>query len=323
MGWFLASNKRKTRRRPSRRAHYPVWKRPKWDPKRTLRGLQWLGIAAVAIAIPLGWGHAERALIGYATSHAPAMVSPQDVSLVDAPTWMSELLKQDLRQAVADWLSAAPGDSESLRATAAALAENPWVRRLERVQRGRGGRVYVIAEYREPVALVPDGHGYRLVDVQAVRLPGLFVEQQVDRLRLPVIERVAERPDGVGWIWPGEDLRAGLSLLQLLADQPYGDQIKAVDVGARDSRGRIRLILRTRYGLVRWGLPPGMEQTIEPSTQVKLERLTGVYQSCGAIDAGGQVVDLFGGEVFIQAASHAANHAGRGRQPRVGYASLR
>jgi len=163
------------------------------------------------------------------------------------------------------------------------------------VQRLEGGRVKVIAAYREPLAVVESEQGYYIVDSQGVRLPGLYGREQVERMSLPRIVGVAsDPPRRAGESWPAQDLQAGLSLVQLLAAEPYLYQIEAFDVSERDARGRIRLVLRTRQGAVIWGLPPGQEHAIEPSAPVKLDRLRLLVQKKGSIDAGGRVVEIYG-----------------------------
>ena len=52
--------------------------------------------------------------------------------------------------------------------------------------------------------------------------------------------------------------------------------------------------------MIRWGLPPGDEQTIEPDASVKKQWLANVYKTYrGSVDAGGKVVDVYGAAVFV------------------------
>jgi len=182
---------------------------------------------------------------------------------------------------------------------ALALAQDPWINRVRQVQRWADGRITVEADYRQPIALVATRDGYRLTDAIGVVLPGLYLEHQIDQLNLPVITGVLERTPATGQAWQSQDVAAGLSLVQTLADEPYADQIQRYDVSHRDARGRVRLVLHTATGMVRWGLPPGLEQSIEPTAQVKRSWLRHVAQTRGTIDAGGKVVDVYGARIAV------------------------
>ena len=72
----------------------------------------------------------------------------------------------------------------------------------------------------------------------------------------------------------------------------------------RDSQNRIRLVLKTRTGMVRWGLPPGQEQPIESDASVKKQWLATVCKTYrGQVDAGGKIVDVYGAGVFVHASA--------------------
>jgi hypothetical protein len=154
--------------------------------------------------------------------------------------------------------------------------------------------VSVEADYREPIALVRCVGGYRLVDRQGVCLPGLYTSNQVRQIDLPWVTGVGAAAPEVGAIWPGDDLAAGLSLVRRLAAEPYARQILRYDVSQRDEADRIRLTLHTAGGAVRWGLPPGQEQAIEEDAAVKVRRLRELVEAYGSINAGRQVVEIYG-----------------------------
>ena len=221
------------------------------------------------------------------------------VALVDAQPWMSRSLRQQLKQTVALQLSDNPLDGPSLAHAAEALAANPWVARVDEVRRTDTG-VEVLGEYRQPVAVVESGDGYYLVDAQGVRLPPRYDASHLPQLRLPVITGVTAPPSEPGVLWPGDDLEAGLELSALLRDEPFVEQIERYEVGLRDDRGRLRMTLHTtRGGMVIWGLPPGREMAVERSAATKIARLNNLYASHKSIDAGGKVVEVFGGAVFV------------------------
>ncbi len=295
MNWFQGKNKRKRPSRSRSTSHQP------WDPQRTLVGLKVLALVAVVTAVVAGWGYAERRLGAYAAELSGPTVY---VDLTDAPSWMNPILLDELRRTVANQVGRDPLDNDGLQRAALALSANPWIERVGRVQRCHTGVVRVYAQYRQPVAVVQGRDGYHLVSDQGVRLPGLYLSHQLDQLALPLIVGTSQAPGREGEVWPGADLHAGLSLVALLQDQSYWYQVRQVDVGHRDARGRMRLVMRTGEGVVRWGFPPGDERAIEPPALTKKRWLGEVYRQRGSIDAGGKIVEVFGPAVFVHQRSY-------------------
>jgi hypothetical protein len=288
---MLSSKKKKSK--PRRRASLTEQKL--WDPRRTLTGLKALGVFAVAVALVIGWRYGERFLLDYAKDRQDNRITPAMVELVEAPGWMSEGIKDQIRQTACVPIDPDPMDGRSLRNSAEALRDDPWVREVHQVSRRSGGRVLVSATYRRPVAVIAGKDGYHLVDEQGVCLPGLYQAYELQRLGLVMVLGVTTAPPAnAGEVWPGEEVHAGLSLVRLLADEPYMGKIRSFDVGQRDDRGRLRLVLHTEDGTVRWGLPPGEEHAIEPDAQVKLGWLRQLAQRDADLSTGGRVIDIYG-----------------------------
>lgn len=290
MGWFLSSKKKaKPRRRASLEEPKP------WDPKRTLAGLKMLGVFALAVGLVIGWRYSERYLLDYAKQRQATPITADMIELIDAPAWMSENIRVQVRETAAEHIAADPMDGKSLRQTAEVLRNDPWVKDVIQVARRSGGQVLISANYRQPVAVVQGFDGYRLIDSQGVCLPGVYPQPQVDAMGLVIVTGVSSAPPSVpGEIWPGVDVQAGLTLVKLLAHEPYMNKIHSFDVGQRDERGRLRLVLHTADGTVRWGLPPGQENAIEPEAQVKLGWLRQLAQRDAALSTGGQIIDIYG-----------------------------
>lgn len=296
MGWFLTRKKATTSKR--RKPAVPV--RPDWDPQRTLAAVRTLVSITVVVGLGAGWYYGQQHLRRYVSHHASVLVTPQQVDLVNAPPWMSPRLREEIQAQVAGRISPDPLDQSGLAQASAILRINPWVASVQQLHRVPSGRVQVVAQYRQPIALVVHGEGYHLVDVQGVRLPGVYQQSHVKALKLPVITGVSATPGDPGRVWPGQDLQAGLSLVQLLGGESYMPQVSAIDVGQRDARGRIRLALHTHAGgVVHWGLPPGQEQAVESPAATKKRWIASLNQQRGSIDAGGKVVSLYGAAVFV------------------------
>lgn len=306
MGWFLF---RKRSKAPSK-----AKAAEKWDRARTLRGVKWLLSAIVLAALVYGWQRGEHHLQAFVSARGQVVTGDQ-VTLAGCPTWLHGDVQRDLRWLVASQVAADPMDATGLEAARRLLAGNPWVEGVDRISRqGRG--ITVEARFRRPVALVMiprprrdredylrptdefclvDSGGVRLASDSLGRSDLPYKAEHIKKLGLPVIVGVAKAPPPAGQRWEGADLRAGLSLAKMLSGEEYAGQIVAYDVAGRDTRQRLWLALRTKSGLVWWGLPPGQEHSVEYEAAVKKRWLAGVYAKYGrSIDAGGKVVSLYG-----------------------------
>lgn len=294
MGWFLSSRDnsgKKKKKKTSRGA-----KSEGWDPERTLMGLKLLGIAAIGVAVVVGWTATENVLGNYAAEARATPVTPESVVLVDAPSWMDDALHEELRAKVAYSVNENPLDARGLQDAAAMLNDDndcPWVAAVDQVRRAPRGVVKVSATYRQPAALVEDKNRTKAHVVDA---EGVWLEGPIDRAasrwsNLPLITGVNAKPpqDGYGKKWPGSDITAALALEGVLHEEIFADQITAYDVSHRDLRGRLWLVLYTDGPAIVWGLPPGEERSVEPESPIKLAALRDwAYKHRGRINVQGQ-----------------------------------
>lgn len=284
---FSTKTKTKSRGRSKAKAA------PTWDTERTRRGLKVVAAVTALLAVGFGWNPAERALNDYLTKRSALETTLDRVVLVDQPEWMSPVVADELRRLVADRLTPDRLDQRGVAIAAEALDANAWVDNVLRVRRLADGGAEVTAAYRQPVAVLQGRDGYFLIDEHGVRLPGVYSQAQATRIALPLIIGV-NRPTPVpGSTWSGAEVEAGIRLAQLVQAEPYADQVMAFDVSQRDRQGRVRLVMHTAQGQVRWGLPPGEERAIEHPADVKLGWLREVASERGSIDAGGAIVDLY------------------------------
>ena len=304
MGWFLTSTKK---RKPRKTAKRSGWQPRQWDPERTLRLLTFTAWMLVLAVVALGWTWGEKKLktiVGRSHHDAPLIV------LQKVPVWMPPQVSDDLFKQLRAALEGDPFNSLSLQEASAALEASPWVRHVQRVGRVAGDKVEVLAEYRQPVAMVLTNQELHLVDRDGFRLPLVYAaDSGADRkTRLPVITGVTEKPPRAGELWPGADVRAGLKLAGIVSTQSWGASVRAVDVtnyGGRLRKGDPQLVLMTTRGQVRWGRAPGDEQFYEPSTAKKIKSIESIIRKTDShsIDAGGQVVDVFSDAVLIHSSS--------------------
>ena len=191
------------------------------------------------------------------------------VTLCGKPSWMPDAVADQ----IAASLQAVATDyfDRDLTAKVHAAAETcPWVRNVLRVEKQRAGAaetaVIVEAEFRMPVAAIRTGLGCAYVDIEGVRLPAEQVPlwaahegrpgdpddaavryylrredvppaYRPSRVHYILIEGAGGQPPPVGGRWEGDDLAAGMRLIELIRCKPYAWQITAVDV--RNYNGRL------------------------------------------------------------------------------------
>ena len=258
--------------------------------------------AAVIGAVLVGWHQGRLCLVSYAQIQAPAEINADQVHLVNAPPWMDHLTHEELRRTVALQIRGRSYSSANLRRAVAALNGNPWVADVDRIRQRRDGGIDVLADYRQPVAIVAGASGYHRVDNSATELPGLFVTSQLPALDLPVIEGVQSPAKGPGNVWRGDDLVDALSLVKVLRGQPFFHQITKIDVTERDAEQRARLVLLSSHVQIKWGLAPGLGEPIERDTATKLQRLARVLRTQRTIANGGPppIVEIFGPTALVR-----------------------
>jgi hypothetical protein len=236
---------------------------------------------------------------------------PPRVVLVNRPTWMSDLLAEEIVRAAKPNGAHSAFDHQLLVDINRILVASPWireVRQIRRVYRDRpGDTIEIDCDYRAPVALVQyNRDAFWLVDGEGVKLPASFNLSQLNRvvrgadgkMNIRIITGVQHKPVPVGTKWPGEDLAAGLDMVRLLYGLPYAEEIVQVDVsnyGGRDSIKEAQITLGTTQGnTIKWGRPinGGNDFFVEISTQRKLETLKEIFEQYHQVDAGQQWVDI-------------------------------
>ena len=333
MGWLLYRKKKsatRTKGPTSASANASKAVEARWDPHRTLQGLKALALTCAVVLAVWGWRAGDRALREHFAKHRATVIPPEHVELVDAPSWMHATVERGLQRLVADQLRFDPLQAGGLTDAVDALQANAWVRHVERIER-QPDRVRVWAVYRHPVAAVAEptrrGTVYHWVDGRGVRLPVTASSLHELDPTLPLVLGVQSVPAKVGGVWEGPDMEAGLALVRELQGQKLLKQVRALDVGARDGRGRVHLFLATdkrepvawgrlpssgdvrhamrerlrelsRTGVI-WGLPPGQEQSVDLDADHKLIRLVSVQDRYDSIDARGKVVDISGGAAMV------------------------
>jgi hypothetical protein len=251
---------------------------------------------------------------------------PPKLVLANRPAWMSDFLADQIIRTAQPIGLRSSFDRSVLAEAADSLKPNPWIRQINQVRRtfdqAPGDSVELDCEYRAPAALVRSGPSYWLVDDQAVELPEHYSQDQLPKIifaadgkvNLRIIQGVSHPAVDSGQTWPGDDLAGGLQLAELLAGQPYAEQIRQIDVsnfGGRRDRRAAQIVLITQFGTqIRWGQAPGRRDGFaEIPPTAKLAAMQSVFDQTGRVDAGQAWLDIRFDRVTRPGPSHPDNQA--------------
>ncbi len=265
-------------------------------------------LAAVLIsAFVAGFVHLRR----YVETRIVFATEPPTVVLKNRPVWMSDYVAARIAATARPVGTHSSLDPQLLRDADAALRHNPWIAQVNQVRRVYGQKpgdtLEIDCDYRAPVALVQWGSDFWLVDRQGYKLPAQYCDDELPRvvfgksgrLELRIISGVRlPPPQHAGESWPGDDLRAGIQLIEHLYGLAFTEEIQRVDVS--NFAGRInpreaQLVLATRYpSLIKWGEPwsAGEGFHVEIGPEQKLARLEQVWKEYARVDAGQPWIDV-------------------------------
>ena len=229
-------------------------------------------------------------------------------------TWFKDEFATQLHRIAAEQISEHPDvlSREQLDAVRDALAHTGWFEGGAVVTRARGA-IHISGQWRVPAAVVShDGREY-LIAWGGHLLPKSYAEGEAyARDGVRVISGVAFGPPAdeqhrlrYGRRWPGKDLRAALELLALLQDRAYFDQVAGIALSQRAAPAEgLTLTITTPEGTrVVWGGPPnesGVHRG-EVSRDRKLSNLDALVRRFGRIDAGRELVEVFGADAGFEA----------------------
>lgn len=286
---------RSKRKRSLQRAYSRYWEtlREVFSSDRFRLGIRLAGWALVVGGVIAGVAVAAGRTERYVSRQLDHSVGRPTLVFPSLPSALESLARQDLLESASTQLDQ-PWTTEGLcRDLAASLSSCGWIEQVHAVRRTGNGHFAVDARYRIPVAMVSWGNGFILVDAENVRLPGAYLYDAT----WTIIEGVEEPPPQPGRRWMGDDIRAGVSIVSLLANEPFAHQVTAVlvdNVGGRtdSQRPQIELAMDRAGGRIRWGSAPGAE-IAENTAQEKLAILRENFRQTGRADGNHLVIEIF------------------------------
>ena len=214
--------------------------------------------------------------------HVHQPVEEVTIRFIEAPHWVGESLKNHLGSTAAPWLLGTSLQRTDLNNAREALMASGCFRDVLQVQRSGTTIIDVTAIFLEPDARIIDRYGSLLIDDQGLPLPAgyrVHKDTHLVTLRSPAYDR----PLATDEPWSGTDVAAALSLLALIDQQPWYDQIIEVDLSSFDRDTSLVLITDIQTRII-WGSPPGEEAGLECLAPQKIERLNWFHEQVGRID---------------------------------------
>lgn len=230
-------------------------------------------------------------------SHDPAyQLHAAQLQLPTPHAWVPK----EVAQRVLDRAGATPEQPLSLlrdglaERIAKSLDLEPWVQSVTRVEQRRDGTIAVDLTYRRPVLMVSTARGMYAVDVAGVLLPPEDFTAE-DIRSFPLARNVTSLPRvGAGEVWQDPAILGAARLAAALA--PRGDSsdpwmthgltailLPTAKASASDPLPPTYELLTSGGSRIIWGHAPDAD-SLEPSTEQKLARLTYYREQCGGFE---------------------------------------
>lgn len=212
--------------------------------------------------------------------HPPA--DAVTIRFIDAPAWIGDSLRDHLASTAAPWLLGTRLMHNDLSNARNALLDSGCFATISQIERVGPNIIEIKATFLSPSAKIVDSRGPLLIDRSGLILPEGY-RVQTDAHLVTIQSPVYDRPDTVGMYWPGTDVAATLSLLELLHTKPWFQQVETINLAAFEQNHQLVLITDTGSRII-WGSPPGEEAALEAMPWQKIERLEWLYDHHGRID---------------------------------------
>ncbi|MBI4833471.1 MAG: FtsQ-type POTRA domain-containing protein [Planctomycetes bacterium] len=232
----------------------------------------------------------HRKVYEHFDSDSRYMLDINAFKVANNPDW---LIDQELRDAMNDSLilkvKTSSFDEDIINRLRQHYESNPWVKRVETIERRLPNDLKIKLELRRPYLAVAKNNkqvAYYLVDKDMVRLPGEYSELPAMPTVLPVVAGVAANPPLAGRIWSDKGLNAAVSVAAILDENNLLDTLKTKTIDVANIGGKINskeseIVLVTQDKIrIEWGRPPDTDKFGELSVAEKINNIKTVLSAC-------------------------------------------
>ncbi|MHC5037314.1 MAG: cell division protein FtsQ/DivIB, partial [Planctomycetota bacterium] len=159
-------------------------------------------------------------------------VDPRCMKIREMPPWLDENWADSIRNPFPDPQKVNLFEPRLTAMIYDAYRESPWIEDICTVRKEFPNRLKIRIRLRTPLAAVPFGREYLLVDGHGVLLPRAFDQVPHFGFPLRVVEGVCEAPPEPGRCWNSKALHAGLQVAAILSGSKKKafDRITRIDV---------------------------------------------------------------------------------------------
>lgn len=253
-------------------------------------------LTAIGLLSVLGFGFSALwNAVGPSIARDPRyQVTPDTVTITAPPSWVRDDIVREVFKShqLASQLSILDSAEQLEKPLSAALANNPWIRSIESIEKSPPNLIKIEVSYRIPLAAVRLGPNSLVpIDAEAARLPSR--DLSVDRLRwMPRIEmrELQTRPPEEGEIWAEPRIAGSAAIIAAFGPAWSELDLFALTADAEpDVRAGRRFwnykLRSTGDTTILWGAAPGAGPPDEADFAVKLERLKRFVSQHGRLNS--------------------------------------
>lgn len=234
----------------------------------------------------------HRSIYHHFLHHPRYQVNPDILQIVERPDWLTnKRMEQTIQASIKGELTSSIFDKDLIPKVLAHYQKNPWVEKVELIEKRLPNDLRVRLKLRKPVAAVlrerwDHRQIYYLVDKHTVRLPGQYRSIPELATPLPIIVGIKNLPPDPGHKWPDKGLQSAVAVAEILDKYKiYAElDIARIDVTNTNSHPDPRhseIIIWTRNKVpIQWGRPPQTENYGELPVEEKIKNLKLVLEIC-------------------------------------------
>ncbi|MEK7309812.1 MAG: hypothetical protein AAB038_03260 [Planctomycetota bacterium] len=256
----------------------------------------WYGVKRLAIPAFVLGATVFLLLIIHRKVYAHYAIEPQyqinlaPLEVLAAPDWCNDPSFEDaIRNSMKLEGQISIFDKDLIPRLLAKYENNPWVARVDSIEKQFPNKLNVKLELRRPVVVVElkkwnNRSFYYLVDKDSVRIPGEYYTVPNLPITLPIVVGVRNSPPMPGQRWQDQGLTDAIDVAGAFKQYDVYQKldIAAIDItnsgGRRNKQSSEIVILTGNHTQIEWGRPVNTDKPFELSAAEKIKNLCRVLE---------------------------------------------